>query len=480
MSGSIIRRWKLAVLRVSLDPSGRAPVVRSRLDGFADDHEVSYWDRSDPLSEFGLSLSGDTPTAVRVARDLERAVEQSMRTELPSESALWLRLEPPYGYLGAAPWEALADQIHVPVLRVPARLPVAATLGDTWRVTMVVSTPGRARWGARHVRAFARALAESAEMGEIERFEIDVFSNSAVYRQLIDDVDKVPHVRIHDPSAFVHRPRTRPRPNRVSGTRRIDSDDDPRALWSEWITDRLGSRASSALHVAALGVASVDRSMLEMSVGPALPQPEHGAATADANDLWSLADAIGASLVSIAAPEQERRDVGARMVADRLGQLRPGPTIFSSIALDPDCRALARIHSFLAMQRENELPNDPSWFGYIQPESIQHTLTQPLLARHTNQVAPPPSLLRGLPGDTPPADEPYAPTAPLSESLLSESEVPRWVASSSRFIETRQADLSTAIVRGGRSADAGSAYERGASKALADIQNLVQRHLGDA
>lgn len=476
MSGLIIRRWKLAVLRVSLDLSARPAVVRSRLDSYAGDHEVTYWERTDALAEFGLALSGETPHTVQVPRGLERAVERSMLTELPSESALWLRLEPPYGYLGSAPWEALAQRIHVPVLRVPDRLPVAASLGDTWRVTMVVSAPTRTEWGATHVRGFAGALGQSAAMDEIEKFEIDVFPNLTVYQQLTDAVDDLPYVRIHDPGEFVRQPRTRPAPNRVGGTRRIDSDDDPRLLWAEWITDRLGSRASSALHVAAQGRASDDRSMLSISVDPASPQTPHRAATADAYDVWSLADAIGASLVSIAAPERERRDIGARMVADRLGQLRPGPTIFSSIELDPGCQALARIHSFLAMQRDNELPSDPSWFGYIQPESIQHALAQPLLPRHTNQAAPQPLPSGPLPEGL---SHSYAPTAPLSESL-GDSEVPRWVASSSRFIETRQASLSGAVDAGERQETPDSAYERGASEALADIQSLIQRHLGNA
>ncbi|MHA7207933.1 hypothetical protein [Arthrobacter sp. MDT1-65] len=480
MSGAIIRRWKLAVLRVSLDLRGRAPVVRSRLDGFPNGHKVSYWERSDPLAKFGLSLSGEIPQAVRVPRELEGAIERSMRTDLPLESALWLRLEPPYGYLGAAPWEALANRILVPVLRVPDRLPVAASLGDTWRVTMVVSTPSRATWGAMHVRAFTDALARSADMGEIERFEIDVFPNLTVYRQLADDDNDLPHVRLHDPREFVRQPRTWPAPNLVGGTRLIDSNDDPRLLWAEWITNRLGSRASSALHVAALGMASEDRSMLKASINPASSQSSHRAATADANDLWSLADAIGASLVSIAAPDHPRRDIGARMVADRLGQLRPGPTIFSSMELDTDCRALAQIYSFLAMQRDNELPNDPSWFGYIQPESIRHAFDQPLLARHTNQVTPPPSLRRGPWGDTSPHGESNAPTAPLSDPFVGESEVPRWVAASSRFLETRQASLSNAIGSGARSGGSDSAYEKGASEALADIQSLIQRHLGEA
>jgi hypothetical protein len=478
MAEAIIKQWKLAVLRVTLDLSGPAPMVRSTLDGFSDGEEVHYWERSDPLAGFGLDLSGQIPRTVRVPRAVQQAVTRSMRTDLPSQSALWIRLEPPYGFLGAAPWESLAEKIHVPVLRVPDRLPVAAQLGDTWHITMIVSNPGRARWGASHVRGFVGALSESVAANHLGAFDVDVFPNLTVYRQLAGD-DMPANVRVHDPEDYVREPRTRPAANRVSGTRRIDSDSDPRLAWAEWITSCLGSQASSALHVAAQGVASNDRSMLQMSADPAHAQSQRMPATADANDLWSLADVIGASLVSIAAPEKDGSDVGARMVADRLGQLRPGATIFSSMRQDPGCGALARVHSFLAMQRQNELPDDTSWFGYIQPESIQHTLAAPLLPRYTNQAALPEPTQIALMGRVAAESEPFAPTAPISASLYGKSDVPRWAASSSRFIETRFADISNSITRTATSAPRDAAYEMGASKALADIQSLVQQHLGE-
>lgn len=478
MAETIIRQWNLAVLRLTLDLSGPAPMARSTLDGFATGEEVHCWERSDALASFGLELSGKIPRTVHVPRALQEAVVNSMHRELPAQSALWVRLEPPYGFLGAAPWESLAEKIHVPVLRVPDRLPVAARLGEVWHITMIVSGPGRARWGASHVRGFVAALGEAVAQDQLGRFEVDVFPNLTVHRQLADD-DTPPNVRIHDPREYLRLPRTGPAPTRVAGTRRIDFADDPRLVWAEWITSSLGTRASSALHVAAQGVASNDRSMLLMSADPAHAQSQRMPATADANDLWSLADVIGASLVSIAAPEQDGSDVGARMVADRLGQLRPGPTIFSSMRLDPECGALARIHSFLAMQRENELPDDPSWFGYIQPESIQHLLAAPLLPRHTNQVAFSGPTQNAFTGRIAAESEPFAPTEPISAFLDGKSDVPRWAASSSRFIETRIADISNSVTRNARSAAPDAAYEMGASKALADIQSLVEQHLRD-
>lgn len=478
MADTIIKQWKLAVLRVTLDLSSPAPMVRSTLDGFSEGEEVHYWERSDVLADFGLDLSDKIPRTVRVPRAVQQAVTRSMHIDLPPQSALWIRLEPPYGFLGAAPWESLAEKIQVPVLRVPHRLPVAAQLGDTWHITMIVSGSGRAGWGGSHVRGFVAALGESVAADHLGGFDVDVFPNLTVYRQLAND-DLPPNVRVHDPQNHVREPRTRPTPNRVAGTRRIDSDSDPRLAWAEWITSSLGSQASSALHVAARGVASNDRSMLQMSADPARAQSERMPATADANDLWSLADVIGASLVSIAAPEKDGSDIGARMVADRLGQLRPGATIFSSMRQDPGCGALARVHSFLAMQRQNELPDDPSWFGYVQPASIQHILAAPFLPRHTNRTAFPEPTQSDLIVRVAAESEQFAPTAPISASLYGKSDVPRWAASSSRFIETRIADISNSITRNVGEPAPDAAYEMGASKALADMQSLVQQHLED-
>lgn len=483
MSQQIIKRWELAVLRVGLDVSGRAPLVTSRLDGYASGAVVTYLERTDPLEAFGLSNSAETPTHVGLPPRLVQQVRSTMEDQLQHETALWLRLEPPYGYLGAAPWEDLALDIEVPVLRVPDRLPTPTHLGRTWRVVLAVSAPRNATWGAKHVRELTSALEE--EFGG--SVEIDVFADLHSYQRLLADRSRDPRVRVHDPhkAQYAHQLRTSqsatwPRGRRAQGVRTFEPINDPRLLWADWIVTGLGGHAVSAFHVAALGQASVDRPMLAIAPDPSHAVSLASCSTVEINDLWSLADTLGASLLSIAAPEARSVDVGARMIADGLGQLRPGPTLFSSLSRDPGGRALAQMHAFLADPSVRDLPSHASWFGYIQPESIKSVLTDPLLPHDTGPRRPDTTKrTRGIGIDH---EEPRASRdadGALERMFENVDEVPAWVASSSRFLEGRHAALNSLLPPDGEGKATKFAYDLGASKALADIEALIQRHAGE-
>jgi hypothetical protein len=473
----IITQWNLAVLRAGLDFSQRTPVVTTRLDGYASGSDVTYWQRTDPLQAFGLSNSPEVPRQVRLPEGLVKAVRTTMRRELKRETALWLRLKPPYGYLGAARWEDLAADIAVPVLRVPDRLPAATTLGQKWRVAMVVNAPGRARWGARHAHSFIRAL-QASFYGYVE---VDLFADAHTHQLLMqaDDLADA-SVRVHDPRDALpaHERRTRhsqsyPDVRRRSGLRVFEPSADPRLFWADWIISGLGDSAARAFHVAAAGIATSERPGLAISPDPSRSVGFKSCAHIEAADIGALADSLGASLVSIAAPEARGPDVGARMVADGLGQLRPGPTIFSSIRRDQDGQALADVHAFLASPGARELPTHRSWFGYIQPESIQPVLTEPLLPHHTDQQVLGPAsasdlAIRSL---TPDSHQAVAATYRYAD------DVPVWVASSSRFLESKHADLSNAISIPGEGKASKHAYDLGTSEALNDIQGLLERHV---
>lgn len=480
MADQIMWKWKLAALHVALDLSERTPQVRSRLAGFIDGQEQTFWERTDRLEDFGLDVSADVQGRLRMPSALSRAVEDTMGAELRAESALWLRLEPPYGYLGAAPWEQLGERIRIPVIRVPDHLPVSVRLGRMHRIAVIVTQPPRARWGAAHARALAQALDE-----RIPGVAIELFPDASVAVLLRDE--RLPaSVTLHDPA---HAPTTAVRitrgPRSVPGLRSLESDEDPRLLWMEWITGELADRAVSAVHVAAVGIASAERSMLAVAGRPG-PDAVDLRGSVDADDLWFLADMLGASTVSVASPEPRRVDVGARMVADRLGQLRPGPTLFSSIRQDPDATALADIHSFLASREERQLPSDPSWFGYLQPEAIVDALDAP--TAEPDQAGAEAPLLRAilLPGVPAASASRMPPPLPPPSTSLPEPagsgsyeelvEVPRWAASASRFIETRQAEMISRA--SSEETPAAQTHETATGQALADIQSLVQRHLG--
>jgi hypothetical protein len=67
----------------------------------------------------------------------------------------------------------------------------------------------------------------------------------------------------------------------------------------------------------------------------------------------------------------------------------------------------------------------------------------------------------------------------LSTIFAGSDRVPSWVASSSRFVEARQANLGVVLATPGEGKTSKHAYDLGSSGALADIQALVRRHISE-
>lgn len=479
MAEKLIEQWRLAVLRVGLDLSSRTPAVTSRLDGFRDGIPHTYWNRRDPLEAFGLPETADPPTELTVPRELGDAVTETMVDALEGESALWLRLEPPYGYLGAVPWEDLSDRIDVPILRVPDRLPVPVSLGSTWSVVLAVSAPRGETWGSEHVNAFVEELQAQVTVP----LEVDVFADVDTHRRLRPDDDLAPpHVRIHSPSdaRAAHARRSHgypPRARRMEDIRPILDPDDARLIWADWIIEGLRGRAVRAVHIAAEGWFDRDRPMLSIAPDPNDAVDRDACSLISAEDVWRLADTIGAPLVSLGSPLPGASDVAVRMMADTLGQQRPGPTVYVSLPRDPEARFLAQAHAFLAGRRSTgrALPRTSALFGYVQPETVEPAMTDPLLPQHTGQEkrVVPGRRTRSLDLDEPAREEPVD---VVSETYAERPEVPAWVASSSRFLETQQADLGSALSVHGEGKRTRHAYDVGTEEALAEIQDLLQRH----
>jgi len=120
----LIEQWGLAVLRVRLNAGERVPTVTSELLSYAGGSARQVWTSRYPLADFGLTNKPGPPHGLRVPADLSAAVAEARRDAFAGDSSLWIRLVPPYGYLGAVPWEtALVPVAGIPVFRVPDRLP---------------------------------------------------------------------------------------------------------------------------------------------------------------------------------------------------------------------------------------------------------------------------------------------------------------------------------------------------------------------
>jgi len=473
-------QWHLAVLRAQLDLAGTTPMVATELVSYSHRTPHSLWTRSHPLEAFGLAQSAVPPRQLTVPSDLRDDIAASLEADLQGEAALWLRLAPPYGYLGAVPWEeSLLPFIGVPLLRVPDRLPAAADPGQLWSVAIGVSAPAGSTWAAPCVAALAQelTLAVSAPV------DVHVFADAGTAAQLRQlALPNWDWLHVHKPADA--RPASEDRSSRrVPQFRRRDSEGrlvEPHApgrIWADWIAAGLAGRAVRALHVVLDATWDSDRPILALTPDPSEPSDAQNCAFVTSDDVRVLADVVGAATLSFGAPPDVTSDVAMRVIADGVGQQRPGATIYTSIRLDPGGAALARMHGFLANQSAPLVPVGSSLFAYLQPEKVQTSLAeewpQPPPASEGARPAPADEDL--LPVTVLPEGYQVAPQADLSDYYASAETVPSWVATSERYIGSQLADLSRSASEP-QPVGYKQAYQRGAVEALAELQQMVAKH----
>jgi hypothetical protein len=502
MADLLSRQWQLVVLKVRPDFSRRDPAIVSELVAHPDGEETTLWSREDPLEEFGLTRGTDAPSHLRLPAAFAAAVTEVLAGEAADDErppALWLRLVPPYGYLGAVPWEDLIPMIGMPVLRVPDRLPVPVDFGPDWSAALVVCAPARATWGAEHVSNRIRALRRHLTTP----LWLDVFADAHTHELVATDPDLLGgggggDVRLHDPADAMraHRLRAERRAHQSGGVRAARPPlNEANLVWSDWIIEGLAGRAVRALHLAAPGDLERDRPVVTFSPDPARTAGGRWATATD-DELCLLANVLGAPLVTFASPPSRHSDLAIRLLADGIGQSRPGPTVYSAMRDDPTCDALASAEAFVAASsRTATVPRHRSLFGYIQPESVHGDLTQgwsPAAERTVYGTTTAPDWVLGGSaehpwGETAPPDRGLAPdgeVAPDGEAAPgggaaapgSEAAVPSWVASSARFVDTQRAALMSTAQTPGDPAPTKRAYDQGVASALEEIQELVVRH----
>lgn len=459
MAEYLIETWRLSVLRVRLEVALEQPSVHSDLTVYEGDAPRRLWTRVDALEAFGLARDGVAPSRLTVPPALGEAVADGLNRRLERKAALWLRLVPPYGYLGGVPWErALVAATDLPVLRVPDRLPVATDAGRSWTVALVVNAVEDPAWSAGHALRLAAVLRDRMSA------EVDLFADADTAR-LVHAAGGGPPgwLRVHDPAAAAPaRARRRAAPR-------------GRTRWADWIVEGLGRRAVRAFHAVSPAVFDGEQPLMALPPDPGAPGGWDHCVFVTAEDVQRLADRVGAGLISFGSPPGNRSDTATRVMADALGQRRPGPTIYCDAGDDPDGEALAWAHAFAAdATGETPVPRTPSLFAYLQPEHVQANLAHSW-----------PEAAAAGPPTSPVAEEAPLPAAPAAGALASpdarasilrtfaaEDHVPTWVAASERFVDRAVADLVTR----GPAPGAGGAYDAGSAQALADLRDLVARH----
>jgi hypothetical protein len=466
MAQRMIDEWQLAVLKVQLDLSARSPDVITELVGYPGGEARTMWSQTFQLHQFGLDV--EIPHWLRVPDELRDAVANTLATDLKGEAALWLRLVPPYGYLGAVPWEAaLSEATGLSVLRVPDRLPVPTDFGRKWRAAIAISAAPGSVWAAPYVAALVREWQHSVQAD----VEVDVFADAGTSSELRNVGDLGPDVRVHDP--FDAPAASRQRQSSMSSeSRRAPSGLPTGQLWADWIAAGLGGRAVHALHLVLNGAFDGDRPLLAVAPDPAEPTTTTNCAYVSASAILELADAVGSAALSFSSPPDNNPDNNAdnavRMIADRVGQQRPGATIYSSIEADPEARALANAHAFVA-DRTGQLkpPQHPSLFAYVQPEHVQASIEHGWLQAFSELT------------DTSAEPASPSPSSAALESFYADADsVPTWVASWDRYLGAQSAELAQQANSLAPTAPFKEAYNRGAAAALDELRAILDKHSG--
>ena len=468
MAVRLIEQWRLAVLQVRLDVTIPTPFVVAELVGYRDGRPHTFWERSYPPAAFGLPDGTAAPTTLVVPFDLSQAVVRSLNEDLDRETALWLRLISPYGYLGAVPWEeVLVPATGVPMVRVPDRLPVAADPGHVWSVAIAVSARPGSAWASPYITAFLSALRSAVDA----KIDVAVFADAETHKDVkakLRETTADPEVHVHDPdnAKQAYDERADPSLSQFRAPRRgiriRSSAPQPGLLWGDWITAGLAGRAVRALHVVADAIFDADRPLLAVSPDPRHPADRSSCAYVAPDDVRTLADIVGAAALSFGSPPENPSDIATRVIADAVGQRRPGATLYSSVRLDPAGYALAHAHAFIASNEPGlvPIPRDPSLFAYLQPESVKDSLQEP------------------WPYEEPVPSAEARPGPDLTSYYAEADVVPAWLAATERYIDSNVAHLATTSTAKGEVSSTRGAYETGTEEALAELRALTVRHMG--
>lgn len=482
MAQQLIEQWHLAVLRVQLDVTEPEPAVVTELVSYTQPVPRSVWIRRHPLDAFGLNSTAGPPGELRVPFDLTRDIGQSLYDQdLRGQTSLWLRLVPPYGYLGAVPWEtALLGVTDVPLLRVPDRLPQAIDPGRRWSVAIGLSAYAGSNWSGQYILDLSHAILESTDC------EIDVFADAGTVEQLNRlNVAGSQWLHIHQPTDA--RPASRSRSSRMIPQLPIQQAA-PGRIWADWIATGLAGRAVRALHVVLDATWDFDRAVLALCTDPDQPSDPGNCTFVSAEDVARLGDDLGGATLSFGAPPDATSETAMRVLVDALGQQRPGATIFSSIKADPTGSALAAAHGFLAGENR-PVPRHPSMFAYLQPQQVRPSLVNdwpdpapevpipegPQPTTRSPEIGPMPPTEDPLPGRVLPSGFDPGSQPDLDAYYASAETIPTWVAASERYIGSQLAHLSQPAETP-ESVPNKQAYEQGAAQALAEIQALVAKH----
>ena len=393
MAALLARTHGLVTLWVQLVPGVGGAHVTARLDATVDGERQTVLETPPaPLADYGLDgppeYLGDS-ASLNVPTPLLDAVRGWYETNTDNgPSPLWVRLVPPFGLLGAVPWERdFVDTLDVPVIRLPDFLEPPRESAGMLQVAVVATVPGAVGKGA-VVSDEVRAVVDALLAGAARPVRVHLFA----------DAETANWFREHGGDATVVYD--------VGNIRRLG--------WLAAVEDGLTGAALDGVHFVTHGVPSADGALLAVGVDAL---GGSGGGYYSAREVTDFLNRVGAWAVGIHVPWAADSDIALRLLADDAGELRPGSVLFHDgrNRTQPLDEAMALLYAPEAQQP----PLATDMFFYVQPRRVRV---------QGEPESPPEASYRSFEHWEPGADSPYV-------SALDRDEVPAFVAATERFAD---------------------------------------------
>ena len=432
MAEILIRQFDLLALRIAMDLSGDEPQVGMKLQGRTKGNLDLFAEWTIAAPTIGLPERLDrSETAYQgypftfpqnVLQGIREVLAQSDYQERP----LWLHLAKPLGYLNLVPWEELLQPaLQMPILRVPDFLanPPRETV-QSLEVALCGSVPvAKAAFTAvDHLAGMAERLLDTVP----RQTTVHIFCDADLFPGVSQRVAAMglQSVTVHDPAdaeSFA------PADRQYALT---DHSKRVRNPWLLWMRKALSGRSIDMVQFLTHGYISRDAGALAFAESPLKNQDARAARFVGAPELLAFFNHVGAWCAAFSSPEHNYSELGLRLLADTVAQLRPGPVLHHELRLDADGTALADAYRFLFGRASAPPPRSPAIFAYCHPSLLEALAPAPAARAR-----------RGV-GARPGAAAAPAHPDDLIRDLYQQAEsVPSWLGSSQRYLEQRRRDV---------------------------------------
>jgi len=466
MAEKLKRQYDLLALRVAMDLSGDVPQVGIKLQGRSDGQLglVAVWAIEAAAIGLPERLERSCTTYQGVSFEFPSEILDSLKAVMAdseySDRPLWLHLAKPIGYLNLVPWEQLLQPaLNTPILRLPdfvANPPRESMQSLEVALCGSVPTAKAAFTAVDHLAGMAQHLLNTVP----RRTTVHIFCDADLFSGVSQRVASMGlhDVHVHDPAeaeSFA------PAERQYALTDRSNRVRNP---WLLWMREALSGRSVDMVHFLTHGYISRDSGALAFAESPLENQDNRIARFVGASELLAFFTQVGAWCAAFSSPEYNYSEMGLRLLADSIAQMRPGPVLHHEMRLDEDSVALVGAYRFLFGRGGAQPPNSQALFTYCHPSLLE----QPKRVVRRKRRA-----IRG--GPLPPLQ----PEDMISDVYQQAESVPSWLGSSQRYLEQRRSDVKQMKQQEETSSDRSAPTPIDNAQVIEDTLRQIEKTLGN-